>query len=202
MQMARMPAYRFVALTCLALGGSLAPACADEPFALPTFARNPQLDNQTKSPWTGFSFGSEIMAVSSKGSKGRIGGDAFVGYSQAFDNHLVLGIKASAGYMPAFFSRGPAKGFDFAMTNVKLGYEMGRIQPYVTAGIGLARQTSGFGTNLPNTGDSLNNLFGGGSGTRALTNVGAGVDFAVTEHLTVGVGVSAMQGRGFLVPTP
>ncbi|MDB5648978.1 MAG: Outer rane immunogenic protein [Hyphomicrobiales bacterium] len=200
--MARMPAYRFVTLSCLALAVSIGTARADEPFALPTFARNPQLDGQTKSPWTGFTFGSEIMAISSKGAKGRVGGDAFIGYSQAFDNHLVLGMTASAGYMPSFATRGPSRGFDFAMTNVKLGYDMGRVQPYVTAGIGLARPTSGFGTGMPNAGDSLNNLFGGGSGTRALTSVGAGVDFAVTEHLTVGVGVTAMQGRGVLVPSP
>jgi opacity protein-like surface antigen len=56
--------------------------------------------------------------------------------------------------------------------------------PYVTAGVGLAKANSGPTGGLPNPGDSLNNLFTGSSGPKTLATVGAGVDYAVTDHLT------------------
>ena len=34
---------------------------------------------------------------------------------------------------------GAARGFDFASTNVSVGYEMGRLKPFVTAGVGLGQ---------------------------------------------------------------
>ena len=43
-------------------------------------------------------------------------------------------------------------------------------------------------------------MLNGGGETRTLSRVGAGVDYAVTNDLTVGFAVSAVQGRGLLLP--
>src|SRR5208337_2614152 len=96
--------------------------------ALPTFARSP--DPQTTNSWSGLVVGSEMFALSQKGAKGHVGGDGFVGYNHELDNNLVIGVQASAGYAPSLFARGPANGYDFAMTSVNVGYDMGRFMPY------------------------------------------------------------------------
>jgi opacity protein-like surface antigen len=178
------------------------PALADDASipALPTFASSPLLNPETTNSWSGLVAGSELFVLSQKGAKGHVGGDGFVGYRHEFDNNLVVGVQASAGYAPSLFACGPANGYDFAMTNVSIGYDMGRFLPYVTAGVGLAKANNGSRGGLPNASDSLNNLFTGASGPKALTTIGAGVDYAVTDQLTVGVAVSTVQSRGILGP--
>ena len=141
-----------------------------------------------------------MFVLSQKGAKGHVGGDGFVGYHHEFENNLVVGVQASAGYAPSLFACGPVNGYDFAMTNVSIGYDMGRFLPYVTAGVGLAKANNGPRGGLPNASDSLNNLFTGSSGPKVLTTIGAGVDYAVTDQLTVGVAVSTVQSRGFWAP--
>jgi opacity protein-like surface antigen len=177
------------------------PALADDASipALPTFASSPLINPESTNSWNGLVAGSELLVVSQKGSKGHVGGDGFVGYRHEFDNNLVVGVQASAGYAPSLFACGPANGYDFAMTNVSIGYDMGRFLPYVTAGVGLAKANGGPG-GLPNAGESFNNLFAGRSSPRALTTIGAGVDYAVTDQLTVGVAVSTVQSPGFWAP--
>jgi opacity protein-like surface antigen len=150
--------------------------------ALPTFAQSPQSNPQSPNPWSGLVVGSEVFVLSQKGAKGHVGGDGFIGYSHEFDDNLVIGVQAGAGYAPSLFACGPRNGFDFAMTNVSIGYDMGRFLPYVTAGAGLAKANSGPG-GPPNAGDSFNDLFTGPSSPRALATVGAGADYAVTDHL-------------------
>jgi opacity protein-like surface antigen len=196
--MAAKPVLVFFALCGLGL-----PVRADDMSlpALPTFARSPQLDPQTTNSWSGLVVGSEMFGLSQKGAKGHVGGDGFVGYNHELDNNLVIGVQASAGYAPSLLARGPANGYDFAMTTVNVGYDLGRFMPYVTAGVGLAKANSGPSGSLPNAGDSLNNLFIGSSGPKTLATVGAGVDYAVTDRLTVGVAISAVQSRGFVGPS-
>jgi len=169
--------------------------------ALPTFARDPQLDPQATNSWSGLVVGSEIFALSQKGAKGQAGGGGFVGYNHELDNNLVIGVQASAGYAPSLFAPGPANGYDFAMTSVNVGYDLGRFMPYVTAGVGLAKANSGLTSGVPpNAGDSLNTLFTGPSGPKTFATVGAGIDYAVTDQLTEGVAVSTVQSRGFVGP--
>ena len=113
-------------LALVALCGVGLPARADDMSlpALPTFARSPQLDPQTTNSWSGLVVGSEMFTLSQKGAKGHVGGDGFVGYNHELDNNLVFGVQASAGYAPSLFARGPANGYDFAMTNVNVGYDL------------------------------------------------------------------------------
>jgi opacity protein-like surface antigen len=184
-----------VAVLC---GPGFAARADDLPAAkLPTLALDPQ--PLSPSPWRGFYAGSELFAVSGKGTKGLVGGGAFVGYNHEFDNKLVIGIQASTGLTTGSY-RSRFVGYDFAATNVKLGYDMGRLMPFLTAGVALAKPNIRGGPGYAGAGDSLNDLFNSRSDVRAFGTVGAGFDYAITNNLSVGLAVSAGTGRGLVVP--
>ncbi|MGD0641736.1 MAG: hypothetical protein ABSC22_13395 [Roseiarcus sp.] len=178
---------------------ALAFAFAAVAFARPAFAAElpsqsplPSLaaDPETQAPdWKGFYVGTGVAVAAFKGAKGAVGGDVFAGYDHTFDNNVVLGVRFATGYDPWVFPAGPYRGFDFAATSVKVGYEMGRLTPYVVTGVGLARATN-FGGGLPNLNDSLNGAFGGPGAAQAVGSVGVGFDYAVTNNVHVGVEAS------------
>jgi len=158
---------------------------------LPTLAADPQV----ASPWQhGLHLGSEVSFSAAKGVKGMVGGDAFVGYSHEFSNNLVIGAKASAGYAPFFIQNSRFKGADFVGASAFVGYDMGKLMPYLATSVDFARATPferGFSGGM----DAINNFLNGGD-TRTYGSVGAGFDYAVTNNLTVGMGVSVGNGRG------
>jgi len=186
----------FIALAVL--GAFCASARADDASApaLPSLALNPQ----ASSPWTGFYVGSEVMAAFAKGSKPGFGGAAFAGYNHEFSNNLVLGVQGAAGYAPFLFGHGPYRGFNFAETSVKAGYDMGRFMPYVTAGVGFAKADAFGPPAYTGAANSMNALFSSGGDLSAVGMVGAGFDYAVTNNLTVGMEVRANAGHGPIAP--
>ncbi len=190
-----------VALTALAAlwagGGAQAQSAATPaPPSLPSLA----LDPEAPSPWAGFYVGSEITAAFAKGSKPGFGGAAFAGYNRELPNNLVIGVQGSAGYEPFLFASGPARGFNFAEASAKVGYDMGRFMPYVTAGVVFAK-SSAFGMPAyTGAANSMNALFAPGGDLRAFGVVGAGFDYAITNNLSFGVEVRAGAGRGPLAP--
>jgi opacity protein-like surface antigen len=179
----------------------IAPVCVRaEPIgAPPPFFAAPPAEPGEPSPWSGFYVGSETFVVSGKGAKGGLGGGAVIGYDRAFADNVVLGFTARAGYAPAFFPLRPFSGFDYLSANMRLSYEMGRWTPFVTAGVALAKPDT-VGRGYVSAGDSFNGLFDQSAGVRGAGAVGAGVDYAVTDRLNVGVEVSAGGGRGYWLP--
>jgi opacity protein-like surface antigen len=170
---------------------------------VPTLARDPQsfsphaFDLPAVSPWTGFYVGSEISALSRKGARGLVGGAAFVGYNREFDDKVVLGVETSAGFMPYLLSHSRTPGFDFATTKLKLGYDMGRLMPFVSAGVILAKPQTDPGLGFINASDSVNHLFSSTAHVTVFSTIGAGFDYALTNNLSVGLAVSANRGGGF-----
>lgn len=174
-----------------------APASAADLPTLPSLAADPE----TQAPnWKGFYVGTELAVASFKGAKGAVGGDVFAGYDHTFDNNLVLGVRFSTGYAPWMFPGGATRGFDFAETSVKVGYEMGRLTPYVVTGVALARPTN-FAGGLPNPNDSINGLFAGPGALQAVGTAGVGFDYAVTNNLHVGL-EAAINNGGAFAPGP
>jgi outer membrane immunogenic protein len=171
------------------------PALADQASvpALPSLAVNPE----ASSPWTGLYVGSEVMATFAKGSKPGFGGAAFAGYNHEFDNNLVLGIEGKVGYAPFLFGHG---GFNFAETSAKVGYDMGRFMPYLTAGVVLAKANAFGVPAYTGAADSMNSLFSSGGNLQGYGTVGAGFDYAVTNNLTFGMEVRANAGHGMIAP--
>jgi outer membrane immunogenic protein len=170
-----------------------APAMAADLPNLPSLAADPE----TQAPnWQGFYAGAGVAVASFKGVKGAVGGDVFAGYDHRFDNNVVLGVRFSTGYDPWVYPGGPYRGFDFAETSVKLGYEMGRLTPYVVAGAGFARPTNFVG-GLADPNTTVNGLFAGPGALQAVGAVGAGFDYAVTNNLHVGVEATLNNGGPF-----
>jgi opacity protein-like surface antigen len=204
-RMAGKPVLAFAMLCGLCLAAKADDATP--PPKLPSFALEPQPlspspQSPSPSPWTGFYAGSEVFAISGKGVKHGAGGAAFAGYNREFDNNLVIGVEASTGFAPSTFRHGPYTGYEFAATNVKLGYDMGRLMPFVTAGFAFAKPDIRSGGGYLSATESANDLFGSPSNLRVLGNVGAGFDYQVTNNLSVGVAVSAGTGHGPIVPAP
>ena len=166
-----------------------APALAADLPALPSLAADPQ----TQAPnWKGFYVGTEVGAVAFKGAKAQFGGAFFGGYDRAFDNNFTVGARLTAGYAPWSFPAGPYRGFDYGEADVKVGYEMGRLTPYVIAGAALARPT--YGGRFDDLSQSVNGLFSGPGAVQAVGTAGVGFDYALTNNVTVGLEARVSNG--------
>jgi len=165
----------------------VAPAHADPSLTIPPVSIDP---HPAPGQWSGLYVGTGVTFAAIKGQKGAFGGDVFAGYDKRFDNNLVLGVKFDTGFAPYAFGR--YRGFDYAMASVKVGYDFGRVTPYVYAGGGLARATA-FSSELPDASATLNGLFGQGP-ARGVTAFGAGVDYHVTNNVTIGVAAGVVRG--------
>jgi opacity protein-like surface antigen len=167
--------------------------------SLPSLALDPQAP--PPSIWKGLYVGADIfLSGGGKRSKGLVGGGAYIGYDRRFDNNLVLGIQATTGFAPFSFQRSPFKGYDYVETSAKLGYEMGRVTPYMTVGIALAKPNGAPGAGYLSPTDSANAVFNGGSNLGASGVIGAGVDYALTNNTKIGVAAVVGTGRGFIAP--
>lgn len=193
----------FQSAACAADAVTSLPLLALEPPATPVSA-----SPISASPWSGFYVGSEVFAISGSGKggmKGGVGGAADFGYNHEFSNNIVIGVEGSLGYMPSLFRYSRYSGFDVGTTNIKIGYDMGRVMPYVTIGVLLAKPHSSLGAGFTGASDAVNGLFSGPADLKAAGTIGAGVDYAITDKLTVGVSVSATKtpggfSSGFIAP--
>jgi opacity protein-like surface antigen len=195
---------RFAALSALPLAlAAAAPALAADGAPLPVFARaqDPASPSASRDPsdfWKGFSYGVEAIGVSGRGIKGGVGGAADVAWRKALDDRLSVQFKTSAGYMPGVWKASPwakagVTGANFVVSEASVAYEIGRLRPWASVGAGYAKATrfGGFNGGL----NALNDMAserGKGSG---FVTVGAGVDYAVTNTLTLGVAVHGVQAR-------
>ncbi len=177
------------------LAGTVIAADAPAP-ALPILALDPP---PPPSIWKGLYVGSEIFAISRKGTKGAFGGDAFAGYDRVFPNNVVLGVQGSVGYAPNLYGHSFVRGYDFAALDARVGYAMGRLTPYLTTGLILAKANTGPGLGF-STSDSVNALLGTPGTLEAAPRVGAGVAYALTPNLSFDLGVSVGRGAAAAFP--
>ncbi|MDX7953636.1 hypothetical protein P7D22_20950 [Lichenihabitans sp. Uapishka_5] len=191
---------RLAAGLAMALLASVRSATATElnQPALPTFALTAPAGEP--SPWAGLYVGTEVFAVSGgKGVGGGFGGGGFAGYRHELDNNWVVGIEGGAGYAPSLFS-GSRRGFDYADVEAKVGYDMGRLMPFVTVG-GLAARPSGRTLGgLGGTNDAVNDLFNASGDLRGYATVGAGFAYQLTPNTTVELAVQSLHGNGAALP--
>ena len=149
---------------------------------LPSLAANPQAPPPS---WKGLYIGSQISFSSFKGAKPGVGGAAFVGYDHPFDNGLILGVRASTGYDAVNIPGSPFRGLGFVGTDVKLGYDLGQLKPYVIGGVALARPV--YSSNALDPASSANAFFASGAATQAFGSAGFGFDYAITNNFSVGL---------------
>ena len=141
---------------------ALPAACAAALLLQPAFARAADLPNAPSNypaldanpgqpeepewnPWSGLSVGTGISAWGGKGVKGGVGGEGYLGYDHAFDNGVMVGVRASSGYAPFLWATpngfSQFTGTAYAGGSAVVGYRMGQLTPYVIAGVDLARPT-------------------------------------------------------------
>jgi opacity protein-like surface antigen len=157
-------------------------------------------------PWSGLSVGAGISAWGGKGVKGGAGGEGYIGYDHAFDNGIVVGVRATAGYGPLLSAtpRGFSSftGTAYAGGEATVGYRMGQLTPYLLAGVDLARPTA-FGGSNPL--DAVNAVFSGPGAVQAVGTVGMGFTYQVTPNFAVGMEarmVKANNADNGLAPLP
>ncbi|MDE3175381.1 MAG: hypothetical protein KGM15_04635 [Pseudomonadota bacterium] len=167
------------------------PAIADEALTIPPVAIDPR---PSPSIWDGLYVGTGVGFAAGKGQRGMAGGEVFAGYDKHFDNHFVLGARFDTGFAPFMGAGGRFVGADFALGSVKLGYDFGRVTPYLFAGAGLARATA-FASTLPDAATTMNGAFGQGPG-QGVTMFGGGVDYRITNNVTIGVEAGVVRGMG------
>lgn len=206
--MARLQAKRTVACSILLaiLSVGFTPARASDAVvghdlskpALPTFALvAPPPD---PSPWTGLSIGTEVFALSGgKGVRGGVGGGGYVGYDREFPNNWVIGVQGSAGYAPSLFSSSPFRGYNYAEASTRIGYDMGRLMPFVTIGGGVARP-NGRVSGYTDPANSMSDLFNSDGDLRGYGTAGAGFAYKLTPNTTVELAVQAYRSNGFVAP--
>jgi outer membrane immunogenic protein len=153
------------------------------------------LDPPPPSPWSGLYVGSDVSAYAIKGRKGMFGASTYVGYDHELNNNFVIGIQGRTGFAPSLFQNNRTVGYDFGEASVKLGYDMGRVMPFVTAGLAVAKPNSHAATGFDSA-DSFNSLFNQAGKTIAYGSVGAGVEYQINNHLSVSVAVTANAARG------
>ena len=168
----------------LAVCGLAAPACAFEYVSggLPTFAQE-----------------SGALTAGAAGSLTRTGsfrdfpGFTTSGSSLRISNNLTLGVSTTAGSTPFSFGTGAMRGFDLSSTSVKLGYDIGRLTPFISASISSMQQRAvpGLPTGFNTTGD----LLAGRSDPKTSASVGAGFNYAISDSLQVGVSASFGTAR-------
>lgn len=173
-----------------------ASAGAQAAAPLPSMALDPQVP---ESIYHGLYVGTEIFGVAGHGIKGGIGGDVYAGYDRALGNGLLVGLQGTTGYAPSLFGRPGLKGFDFGEASARVGYDMGRLTPFVTGGLLVARPVTGPGL-AGNTTDSVNDLMNGSGNLYAAPRVGAGFAYALTGNTTVVFDVTV--GRGIAAGLP
>ncbi|MCW6512489.1 outer membrane protein [Lichenifustis flavocetrariae] len=179
------------------IGGTVLGADLSQP-ALPTFAL--EAPPTEPSPWTGLYVGTEVFAITgSKGVRGGFGGGGYVGYDRELANNWVVGVQAGAGYSPSVFNRA-YRGFNYADLEARVGYDMGRLMPFVTIGGVVARPNGRALTGVSDTNGALNDLFNTNGDLRGFGTIGAGFAYKVTPNTTVELSVQAYHGNGLVAP--
>ncbi len=91
-----------VAAACAALllqsASAFAADLPNAPSNYPALTSGP--GEAASDPWSGLYVGTGVSAWGGKGVKGGFGADADLGYNRAFDNGVVVGVRASSGYAP------------------------------------------------------------------------------------------------------
>jgi opacity protein-like surface antigen len=157
-------------------------------------------------PWAGLSVGAGISVWGGKGVKGGVGGETDLSYEHVFDNGIMLGVQASTGYMP-YLQSGPGfsqfAGGAFAGGSAIVGYNFGRVTPYVITGVDFVRPTR-FGVGAFNANDAINSVFSGPGAVQAVGTLGVGVNYQITSNFSMGVEaiVHTNPGSGPFAPWP
>ena len=176
--------------------------------------------SEPESIYHGLYVGTEVFGVGGHGVRGGIGGDVYAGYERLLGNGLLVDVQGGAGHGPALWGgaghgpalwggagHGPAlwggpglKGWTFGEANAAVGYPMGRVTPFITTGLVVARSVTGGGLAEKGATGDINDLMNDGGNLYAATRVGAGFTYALTPNTALTFDVQV--GRGLALGLP
>jgi opacity protein-like surface antigen len=185
-----------VAGACAKAGALEAPAALPPPFG-----PSPQAAAPDPNLWSGLTISSEVFGISGRGLKSHLGGGGFAEWGRDYSDGSFVAFAGGAGFSPAFCPTGWATGYDFATLSLRAGQDFGRLKAFVIGGLELAKPSLG-PAGAPSAMGSIDNVFSGPSRLRARGEIGAGIDYAVTDRLMLEVEVSGSPGRGPFAPLP
>lgn len=164
-------------------------SAADLPNAPSTYpALHAAAGAPASDPWAGLYVGAGVSGWGGKGVKGGFGGEGYVGYDHAFDNGVVLGVRASSGYAPLLMTAPSGlsqfTGTAYAGGSATVGYRMGQLTPFVIAEVDIARPTR-FASLSPF--DTVNAAFSGPGAAQAVGAVGVGAIYRFNNNFSFGV---------------
>lgn len=179
----------------------LAPAAVAQTLStasLPSFARNPAAFSSSQNIWKDLGEGAEFYSFTNSGAVAWGGAVNHTGYRQKLSNNFFVDFRSSSGHEPTMFQRNNFSGFEFATSQFRLGYDMGRFKPYLGVSAGVANAVGAQGFVIP--GSTVSVLPQQLYPTQSFTSVSAGFNYAISNKISVGVGVSVGQGNGMLSP--
>jgi hypothetical protein len=182
----------FRSSACAAAVLLAAPAFAvDLPSAPSSYpALTPNAADVAPNYWSGLYVGSGVSVWGGKGVRGGVGGEGYLGYDHEFDNGVVVGVRAAAGYAPFLWStpRGFTQfaGTAFAGGEALVGYRMGQVTPYLITAVDIARPTNFTGAAFSPL-DAANTVFSGPGAVQAVGMVGMGVTYQFSSNFSMGL---------------
>ena len=179
---------------CLWMGASHAQTLSTA--SLPSFARNPAaFTSNSQVVWKELGDSAQFYSFTNSGVAAWGGTVSYSGYRQKLGNNFYLDMRTGSGFEPSFFQRNSFAGTEFATSQFRLGYSMGRLQPFIGVSASVANPIAAAGAP-----GGLNLLPQQQFQTRSFTSVTAGFNYAVTDKLSFGVGVSVGAGDRMLSP--
>lgn len=170
------------------------PGQAFETTPLPIMAQDTQAFATVDSPWKGDVFARSPFGFSPFGLSLAPANTSFTSFSTKLDEKTTFGMRSMSGFVSTMSGPGLSRGFGFSATEMKFGYAAGNVRPWMSASFG-AMTPNRFGGPLGLVGDPANPMFTGTQGP-SFARVGAGVDFAISDKVTLGFGVSVGTMNG------
>jgi len=166
--------------------------------SLPAFAQNPAAFSSSQNIWKDLGESAQFYSFTNSGVAAWGGLVNHSGYRQKLSNNFFVDFRSSSGYEPAFFHRNNFSGVEFSSTQFRFGYDMGRFKPYLGVSASVANPIGAQGFQIP--GSTVSVLPQQLYPTQSFTSVNAGFNYAITNKISVGVGVSVGTGNAMMSP--
>lgn len=162
---------------------------------LPLMAQDSQAFTSAQSPWKNDVFSRSAFSPLPFALGIAPANTTFTSFTKKLDDKTFVGVRSMSGFASTMTAPGFTNGFGFSATEVKLGYTLGSVRPWMSASFG-SLTPNRFGGPTGLIGDPANPMFTGAP-TPSFARVSAGFDVPVGANGTLSFGVSVGAVNGF-----
>ncbi len=179
-----------------ALAFAAAPTLARalETVTLPIMAQDSHAFATVDSPWKGDVFARSPFGFSPFGFSTPGSNASFTSLNRKLDDNLSFGVRSTVGFSSSMTGHGLTRGYGFSATEVKFARTSGNMRTWMSASFG-SMTPNRFGGPLGLVGDPANPMFTGVQNP-SFARAAAGVDIAISNNVTLGLGVSVGTANG------